>query len=69
MVTAVLYICAAVGVAVFAVMLYSVAAFHASTENLGGRETRNVALEILWSSIPILIILAALVPIVRSLPS
>jgi cytochrome c oxidase subunit 2 len=59
---AVLWICAAITVGVFGVMLYSVATFEHKTEGSTSREAHNVAVEMLWFSIPILIFLGALLP-------
>lgn len=67
MTAAVLWICAAITVAVFGVMLYSVATFEHRTEGSTSREAHNVTIEILWFSIPILIFVSALLPALRSL--
>ena len=69
MTAAVLWICAAITVAVFGVMLYSVATFEHRTEGSTSREAHNVTIEILWFSIPILIFVSALLPALRSLLS
>ena len=58
MTAAVLWICAAITIGVFAVMLYSVATF----EHKAPREAHNVPMEMLWFSIPILIFVSALLP-------
>ena len=67
MTAAVLWICAAITLAVFGVMLYSVATFEHGTEGSTSREAHNVTVEILWFSIPILIFVSALLPALRSL--
>ena len=67
MTAAVLWICAAITLAVFGVMLYSVATFEHKTEGSTSREAHNVTIEILWFSIPILIFVSALLPALRSL--
>jgi len=64
---AVLWICAAIALAVFGVMLYSVATFEHKTEGSTSREAHNVTIEILWFSIPILIFVSALLPALRPL--
>lgn len=67
MTAAVLWICAAITLGVFGVMLYSVATFEHKTEGSTSREAHNVTIEILWFSIPILIFVSALLPALRSL--
>ena len=67
MTAAVLWICAAIALAVFGVMLYSVATFEHKTEGSTSREAHNVTIEILWFSIPILIFVSALLPALRPL--
>ena len=69
MTAAVLWICAAITVAVFGVMLYSVATFEHRTKGSTSREAHNVTIEILWFSVPILIFVSALLPALRSLLS
>jgi cytochrome c oxidase subunit 2 len=59
---AVLWICAAITLAVFGVMLYSVATFEHKTEASTSCEAHNVTVEMLWFSIPILIFVSALLP-------
>jgi cytochrome c oxidase subunit II len=59
---AVLWICAAITIAVFGVMLYSVATFEHKTEGSASREAHNVMIEMLWFSVPILIFVSALLP-------
>ena len=62
MTAAVLWICAAITLGVFGVMLYSVATFEHKTEGSTSREAHRVTIEILWFSIPILIFVSALLP-------
>ena len=62
MTAAVLWICAAITVGVFGVMLYSVATFEHKAKGAASREAHNVAIEMLWFSIPILIFVSALLP-------
>jgi cytochrome c oxidase subunit II len=66
---AVLWMCAAITVGVFGVMLYSVATFEHKTEGSTSREAHNVPIEMLWFSVPILIFLGALLPAVGPLLS
>ena len=67
MTAAVLWICAAITLGVFGVMLYSVATFQHETEDSASRESHNVTTEMLWFSIPILIFVSALLPVLGSL--
>ena len=67
MVLAILWVCAAISVAVFAVMLYSVATFNSVPEQVVRRRVHKVALELFWSLIPILIFLSAILPVVKSM--
>jgi heme/copper-type cytochrome/quinol oxidase subunit 2 len=58
---AILWISAAIATTVCAAMLYSVATFHdASGEQTFARQ-RSIAIEVLWTLIPILIMVSALV--------
>jgi cytochrome c oxidase subunit 2 len=67
MLFAILWICAAITLAVFGVMLYSVATFRPVPKESVGRRAHHVALEIFWSLIPILIFVSAMLPVVKSL--
>jgi heme/copper-type cytochrome/quinol oxidase subunit 2 len=67
MILAILWVCAAISVAVFAVMLYSVATFNSVPEQVVRRRVHKVALELFWSLIPILIFLSAILPVVKSM--
>jgi cytochrome c oxidase subunit 2 len=67
MLFAILWICAAITLAVFGVMLYSVATFRPAPNESVGRRAHNLALEIFWSLIPILIFVSAMLPVVKSL--
>lgn len=62
MTAAVLWVCAAITVGVFGVMLYSVATFEHKAQGSTSREAHNVTVEMLWFSIPILIFVSALIP-------
>jgi len=60
-----LWMCAALAAAVFIAMLYSVATFQHATED--ARPKRRVAIEMMWSIVPILIFLIAAAPTFRTL--
>jgi len=64
--TSVLVLCALITLAVFGVMLYSVATFRAASP-LPRAGHRNIALELVWALIPIAIFVAAATPAVRAL--
>jgi len=61
----IIWICAAIAVAIFAVMLHSVATFGSVRERTG-RYRRRAAIEVVWALIPILIVIAAAVPSMRT---
>lgn len=66
--TTILWVCAAIAVVVFAVMIYSIATFQkASGADLRRGEPREVLGEILWAIIPIAIVVGMSVPAVRTL--
>lgn len=55
--------CAAISIVVFGVMIWSVATFrHAGPRTLGDR---HAATEVVWATIPILILVLAAVPALR----
>lgn len=62
MTSAILLICAAITVAVFGVMLYSVATFRATPQSVGPRRSHRTLVELLWSLVPILIFVGAVIP-------
>lgn len=68
---AVLWLCAAIAAAVFAVMLHSIATFPGPGRAAGGSARRRralaVAAEIAWATIPIAIMAATAVPAVHAL--
>jgi heme/copper-type cytochrome/quinol oxidase subunit 2 len=63
----VVWACAAITVAVLTTMIYSIIAFHKSAS--GGAATRmpSISAQILWSLIPIGILLGVAVPVVKAL--
>jgi heme/copper-type cytochrome/quinol oxidase subunit 2 len=56
-----LWICAALAVAIFGAMLHSVATFRVDTER-PSRYRRATMIEVVWALIPILIVIAAAAP-------
>lgn len=69
MTAAILGICAVITVGVFSVMLYSVATFEHKSQPSQTPQPHRLAIEIVWFSIPILIFIGALVPVVAALPA
>jgi heme/copper-type cytochrome/quinol oxidase subunit 2 len=63
-----LWLCAAITIGVFAVMLYSVVTFPHRAISANHR-LRTLLVEILWFSVPILIFLGAITPVLTSLAS
>jgi heme/copper-type cytochrome/quinol oxidase subunit 2 len=63
MLTAVFWSCAAVSMAVFGVMIYSIATFKRSGEST--IVARHAVAEVLWASVPIVILVLAAVPAIR----
>jgi cytochrome c oxidase subunit 2 len=61
------WLCAAVGVAVFAAMIGSIVTFRRSLRDCGPTSTSSQATEILWALIPIAIVLATAIPAVRTI--
>jgi cytochrome c oxidase subunit II len=65
----IIWLCAALAALVFGVMLYSIATF-ARTGAVGSAAYRHsTAVELLWSLIPILILVSAAAPAVRTTAS
>lgn len=62
----VLAICTLIAVAVFAVMIHSIATFRRAPESASGVRARPLA-EVLWAIVPILIIVSTALPAVRML--
>jgi heme/copper-type cytochrome/quinol oxidase subunit 2 len=63
MLTAVFWGCLAVSTAVFGVMIYSIATFRRSGER--ATVARRAVAEVLWASVPIVILVLAAVPALR----
>jgi cytochrome c oxidase subunit 2 len=59
------WLCAAIGVAVFATMIVSIVTFRRSLRNSASTSTSTQATEILWALIPIAIVLATAIPAMR----
>jgi cytochrome c oxidase subunit II len=66
-VTIVLWLCAAVSVVVFAVMLYSIATFPHSPAATAATFRHGRLIETLWATIPIGILIGTAVPAIRML--
>jgi cytochrome c oxidase subunit 2 len=58
----ILLICAAIAASVFAVMLYSVATFRTAPQRVGVRRNHNTVVELLWTLVPIVIFVGAVIP-------
>jgi heme/copper-type cytochrome/quinol oxidase subunit 2 len=68
--TPLLWICAFVAAAVFAVMIHSIATFRRSSTEPGARDRDPRALvEILWAIVPIFIMVSTALPAVKMLAS
>ena len=65
---AILGVCTAVALAVFCVMLRSIASFRASSAT-GAPALKRKLMEILWAIVPILIVAAAAMPAMKPLVS
>ncbi|HEX2492998.1 MAG TPA: cytochrome c oxidase subunit II transmembrane domain-containing protein [Steroidobacter sp.] len=63
------WICGAVTGVIFGLMLYSIATFRTSSNTVAAKPHRNAAVEVLWALIPILILLGAAAPAVRTMIS
>ena len=61
------WLCAAIGVAVFAAMIASIVAFRGALRDCPPASTWAQAAEILWALIPIAIVLATAIPAMRSI--
>ncbi len=62
---AILWICAAIALAVFAVMIYSIVVFRKPRIAMPGAYHRNTFSEVVWAAVAILILVAAVVPAVK----
>ena len=56
-----MWVCAALGVAIFGAILHSVATFR-SAGNRTGNYRRTTLIEVVWALVPILIVIAAAAP-------
>ena len=63
-----MWVCAAVAIAIFGAILHSVATFRTSDEPRTRYKRRTLA-EVVWALIPILIVIAAAVPSFRNAES
>ena len=63
----VLWACAAVSIAVFVVLIHSIATFRRTSGD--GTHRRNAAAEVFWTLVPIAIVIATAAPAVRTLVS
>jgi cytochrome c oxidase subunit 2 len=63
----ILWICVAIAVAVFGVMIYSIATFRKSKGAVAATFDHNTKAEIIWTVIPVLILVGMAVPAARTL--
>ena len=63
----VVWLCAVIAVAVFAAMIVSIVTFGGSLRDCRPASLSSKAAEILWALIPILIVLAAAIPALRTI--
>ena len=63
----VVWLCAAVAVAVFAAMIFSIVTFGGPLRDCPPASASSKTAEILWALIPIVIVLAAAVPALRTI--
>lgn len=63
----ILWVCVAIAVAVFGVMIYSIATFRKSKGAVPADFDHNTKAEIIWTVIPVLILVAMAVPAARTL--
>jgi cytochrome c oxidase subunit 2 len=61
------WLCAAIGVAIFAAMIASIVTFRRSLRDCPPTSTSSQATEILWALIPIAIVLATAIPAIRTI--
>lgn len=62
---AILWICAAIALAVFAVMIYSIVAFRKSRTDAPRVFDPNTVSEVLWAALAIMIVVGAVLPAIR----
>jgi cytochrome c oxidase subunit 2 len=63
----ILWICVAIAVAVFGVMIYSIATFRKSKGAVAADFDHNTKAEVIWTVIPVIILVAMAVPAARTL--
>jgi cytochrome c oxidase subunit 2 len=63
----ILWICVAIAVAVFAVMIYSIATFRKSKGAVPATFDHNTRAEVIWTVIPVLILVGMAIPAARTL--
>jgi cytochrome c oxidase subunit 2 len=63
----ILWICVAIAVAVFGVMIYSIATFRKSKGAVAANFDHNTRAEVIWTVIPVVILVAMAVPAARTL--
>ena len=63
----ILWICVAIAVAVFSVMIYSIATFRRSKGAVPASFDHNTSAEVIWTVIPVIILVAMAVPAARTL--
>ena len=63
------WICATIAVAVFVVMIHSIATFRLLPEAQPTAFDRSTGTEVLWAMIPILIVIAMVLPALKALAS
>jgi cytochrome c oxidase subunit 2 len=63
----ILWVCVAIAVAVFGVMIYSIATFRKSKGAVPATFEHNTTAEIIWTVIPVIILVAMAVPAARTL--
>jgi len=63
----ILWVCVAIAVAVFSVMIYSIATFRKSKGAVPAHFDHNTRAEVIWTVIPVIILVAMAVPAARTL--
>jgi cytochrome c oxidase subunit 2 len=63
----ILWVCVAIAVAVFSVMIYSIATFRKSKGAVPAHFDHNTKAEVIWTVIPVIILVAMAVPAARTL--
>jgi len=63
----VLWVCVAIAVAVFSVMIYSIATFRKSKGAVSANFDHNTTAEVIWTVIPVVILVALAIPAARTL--